>query len=152
MSTESEEEKDREVVVEGKGGWRQIIKAGPLEIVGDVPPSYGGKDEGPNPGDLLLAALGTCTSLAITALAMEKGWPLTSVRVTVNHDRVNAIDCVDCESKEGKVERLRRDVEIEGPLSDEQRKTLFEFAKRCPLSRILTSEIWIDSHLKAAAS
>lgn len=152
MYSERDKHKDREVVVEGKGGFRQVIQAGPVQIVGDVPVALGGKDEGPTPYDLLLAALGTCTSMTITAVAAEKGWPVESVRVTLNHDRVYAIDCVECETKQGMLDRLRRDVEIVGPLTEEQRKALFEIANQCPVSRILTSEIWIDSHLKPAAT
>ncbi len=152
MYSERDKHKDREVVVEGKGGFRQVIHAGPIELIGDAPKALGGGDEGPTPYDLLLAALGTCTSMAISAIARERGWPVESVRVILNHDRVYAIDCAECETKQGMLDRLRRDVEIVGPLTDEQRNTLFEIAKQCPVSRILTSEIWIDSHLKPAAT
>lgn len=151
---EKEDNKEgREVTVETRGiGYTQLVKAGPNEIVADVPEALGGKDAGPNPYDLLLASLGTCTSLIITAAAEQKGWPLESVRVVLNHDRVDADDCVTCKTKEGELNRLRRDVELRGPLSEEQRVELFEIATRCPVSLILTSEIWLDNHLKPAAS
>jgi putative redox protein len=151
--SESDKDKDREVVVESRGiGYTQLVKAGPNQFIADVPEALGGNDAGPHPYDLLLASLGTCTSLIITAAARERGWPLESVRVVLNHDRIHAEDCVSCRTKEGMLDRLRRDIQLVGPLTDEQRQTLFEIATQCPVSLILTHEIFIDNQLKPAAS
>jgi putative redox protein len=142
-------ERAREVVVEGKGSSTTTeVRLGPHRLTGDIPAEMGGTDKGPNPYDLLLAALGTCTAMAVTGVALRKGWPVESVRVTLNHDRVYATDCAECETKEGLLDKLQRVIEIEGPLTDEQRGTLFEMAQRCPVSTTLRSEIWIESLLK----
>ncbi len=50
------------------------------------------------------------------------------------------VDCAACETKTGRVDRIDRELEIDGPLDDEQRKRLLEIADRCPVHRTLTSE------------
>ncbi len=153
MYSERDKDKDREVVVESRGvGVSALVKAGPHQFVADVPVALGGNDEGPHPYDLLLASLGTCAAMFVTAVARQRGWPLELARVVLNHDRVNADDCLSCETKEGMLDRVRRDVELVGPLTEEQRQALFEIASNCAVSQILTKEIWIDNQLKPAAS
>ena len=131
----------REVVVCGNAeGFTQEIVVGPHQLVADEPKDMGGDDEGPTPYDLLLAALGSCTSITVTMYAQRKGWPLQDVTVRPRHSRIHAEDCAECETKEGKIDRIELDIEFAGPLSDEQRSKLMEIAKKCPVHRTLTSE------------
>jgi uncharacterized OsmC-like protein len=131
----------REVVVHGKaGGFTQEIVVGPRQLTADEPKDMGGDDEGPAPYDLLLAALGSCTSITVTMYAQRKSWPLQDVTVRLRHTRIHATDCAECETKEGKIDRVELGIKFAGPLSGEQRSKLLEIAKKCPVHRTLTSE------------
>lgn len=111
----------------------------------DEPRDVGGDATGPNPYDLLLAALGSCTSMTIRLYAGRKGWPLERVRVRLRHHRIHAADCEDCETKEGKIDRIERAIELTGGLDAEQRARLVEIAERCPVHRTLSSEVSIHT-------
>jgi uncharacterized OsmC-like protein len=131
----------REVVVRGNAqGFTQEIVLGPHQLTADEPKDMGGDDEGPTPYDLLLAALGSCTSMTVTLYAQRKSWPLQGVIARLRHSRIHATDCAECETKEGKIDRIELDIEFAGPLSSEQRSKLLEIAKKCPVHRTLTSE------------
>ena len=131
----------REVVVRGNAeGFTQEIAVGPHQLTADEPKDMGGDDEGPTPYDLLLAALGSCTSITVTLYAQRKSWPLQGVIARLRHTRIHATDCAECETKEGKIDRIELDIEFAGPLSSEQRSKLLEIAKKCPVHRTLTSE------------
>jgi putative redox protein len=148
MSTAASNEPARTVVVTGDAsGLAQRVGVGPHELRADEPTSAGGTDSGPNPYDLLLAALGACTSMTLGLYARRKKWPLQAVTVRLRHSRVHAADCESCETKEGLLDRIERDVELAGPLDETQRSRLLEIANRCPVHRTLTSEIDIRTRL-----
>ena len=136
----------RSVVVRGSAaGFVQEIHAGPHRFHADEPASAGGTDTGPSPYDLLLAALGACTSMTVAMYARRKAWPLEEVAVQLRHSKIYAADCAECETKEGMLDRIERDIHFAGPLTDEQRAKLLEIANKCPVHRTLTSEIDIVS-------
>ena len=137
-----------EVIVIGTGvGFAQAITAGEHHLVSDEPEASGGTDMGPGPYDLLLAALGSCTSGTMAMYARRKHWPLETIRVHLRHSKVHATDCADCETKPAKLDRIERDIELVGALDDEQRARLLEIADRCPVHRTLTSTIDIQTRL-----
>jgi putative redox protein len=138
----------QEVVVRSTGqGLRQDVEAGAHRMVVDEPLSVGGTDQGPNPYDFILAALGACTAMTLQLYARRKDWPLESVEVRLSHDKIHAKDCATCETKEGKLDRIERSIVLRGPLSEEQRKRLGEIADRCPVHRTFTSEIHIETRV-----
>ena len=137
-------DQERVVVVRGTGKpFLQEVTIGDHRLEGDEPVAYGGTDRGPTPYDLLCAALGTCTSMTIAVYAQRKEWPLERVRVVARHAKIHAVDCEQCETKEGKLDRIDLQIELEGPLDDTQRAGLLAIAKKCPVHRTLTSEIEI---------
>jgi putative redox protein len=135
------------VVVEetGEGKFTQRIAAGPHVLRADEPESAGGLDSGPSPYDFLLAGLGACTSMTLRLYAEHKGLALQRTRVTLSHAKIHAEDCATCETKEGKIDRIERVIEMTGDLSAEERRRLLEIADKCPVHRTLTSEIHIET-------
>ena len=125
----------------------QEIVIGRHRLSADEPTSLGGTDTGPNPYDLLLAALGSCKSVTVTMYARRKAWPLDSVTVRLRHEKVHANDCESCESEDVLLDRIECDLEFAGKLTAEQRARLLEIANRCPVHRTLTSEIDISTRL-----
>jgi putative redox protein len=132
-------------------GFVQEIAAGRHQLRSDEPVSVGGTDTGATPYDLLLAALGSCTSMTVGMYARRKQWPLTRVTVRLSHSRVHARDCAVCDTDDAMLTVIDRDVEFEGPLSDAQRERLLAIANRCPVHLTLTSRIDVRTTLRAAA-
>lgn len=135
------------LVVGGATGLAQEIVAHRHRLTADEPKEAGGTDTGPTPYDLLLAALGACTSMTLRIYANHKKLPLEGTRIRLRHGKIYATDCATCETKEGKLDRIEREIEVLGPLTDEQRQRLLEIADKCPVHRTLTSEIEIVSRL-----
>ena len=135
-----------DVIVSGDAsGFAQEIAAGPHRLIADEPVEVGGKDTGPSPYDLLLAALGSCTSMTVAMYARTKKWPLESVTVNLRHAKIHATDCRDCETKEGKIDRIEREIHFVGNLDAEQQKRLLQIADKCPVHRTLKSAIDIQT-------
>jgi putative redox protein len=139
------------VIVHGSAaGFSQEISAGRHLLASDEPTSVGGADTGPTPYDLLLAALGSCTSITLAMYARRKRWPLEAVTIRLRHSRIHAADCEACETKDARIDQIERDIELTGELSEDQRARLLEIANKCPVHRTLTSEIHIQSRLTTA--
>ncbi len=124
-----------------QGTFQQDIAAGAHRFLADEPVAAGGLDSGPGPYDLLLAALGACTSMTLRLYADRKQLPLTRTQVRLRHSRIYAADCAQCETKEGMLDRIDRIISLDGELDAETRKRLLEIADKCPVHRTLTSEI-----------
>jgi putative redox protein len=137
-----------DVIVRGGGsGFSQEVRVDGHRLTADEPPAAGGTDTGPSPYDLLLAALGTCTSMTLAMYARRKGWALEGVVVRLRHEKIHAQDCAECETQEGKIDRIEREITLEGPLGGEERARLLEIADRCPVHRTLVSEVSIRTRL-----
>src|SRR5215813_9306921 len=141
MSTPEQAEAPHVIVRGTAAGFAQKIQVGPHELSADEPVSYGGSDSGPSPYDLLLAALGACTSMTIGLYARKRGWPLEKITVSLRHSKIHAKDCDDCETKEGRIDRINLEIHLDGALTDEQRAKLIEVAGKCPVHETLTHEI-----------
>ncbi len=142
-----EAEPEGQVVVEEQSGGRflQAVRVGSHVLSADEPRAAGGNDEGPSPYDFLLIALGACTSMTLRMYADHKGLPLEHVAVTLDHEKIHARDCEDCEKSSSKIDRIRRRLRISGELSDAQRTRLVEIADRCPVHRTLEGDIRIET-------
>jgi uncharacterized OsmC-like protein len=136
------------VIVRATGsGYAQDIVAGPHHFYADEPVASGGTNTGPTPYDLLLAALGACTSMTVGMYARRRNWPLEGIVIRLRHSKIHAEDCSECETKDGILDRIERELWLAGPLTSEQRSKLLEIAEKCPVHRTLESKINIRSWL-----
>lgn len=141
--------KDNQVVVRLDGpGFRTEMLANGFPLVADEPTSVGGTNTGPTPYDYVVAGLGACTAMTLRLYAERKSWPLETVEVYLNHDKIHAKDCAACAEKNGKVDQISRSLVLTGPLNDEQRARLLDIADRCPVHRTLESMTDITTALE----
>jgi uncharacterized OsmC-like protein len=136
-----------DVVVRSEQGLTQTIEIGQHRLTADEPSSAGGQDAGPDPYELLLSALGACTSITVRLYAQRKGWPLEGVQVALHHERIYAADCAECETRDGFLDRITKRLTLFGPLDQQQRQRLAQIAERCPVNRTLQREVVIEQHL-----
>jgi uncharacterized OsmC-like protein/alpha-beta hydrolase superfamily lysophospholipase len=134
-----------EVSENGVGRFTQRIRTAQHEWSADEPPSAGGLGSAPDPYQLLLSALGVCTTMTMRMYAERKGWDLRRSTVTLTHDKLHAADCVSCETDTGRLDRIVRAIHLDGDLDDTQRAALLAIADRCPVHRTLHSEIVVET-------
>ena len=134
----------------GDGLYAQAISVGGRhDLRADEPLSVGGGDSGPTPYDFLLAALGSCTTMTLRMYAERKKIALERASVTLRHDKIHAEDCAECETGEGRVDRIERRIELTGDLTAEERQKFLEIADKCLVHRTLHAEVMIESRLKS---
>lgn len=129
-------------------GFTTAIKAGNHGLISDEPTSFGGNDLGPTPYDLLVAGLGACTAMTVKMYAQRKKWPLEEVMVHLQHNKIHAEDCKNCDEKIVGLDEIERVMEFEGDLSDEQKKRLLDIAEKCPVHKTLENKVSIKTSLK----
>jgi putative redox protein len=137
-----------DVIVRSLDNLRQEIAAGPHTFYADEPADAGGDDVGPDPYELLLAALGACTSMTLTLYARRKRWPLERVEVRLSHRRDYAEDCANCSDKTAQIDVIERLITLHGDLDQAQRTRLLEIATKCPVHRSLTGTIRVEDRLE----
>ena len=135
------------VVEAGQGKFAQEIYSGRHRLRADEPVSVGGFDSGPNPYDLLCAALGACTAMTIRLYAEHKKLPLRRVSVDLMHGKVHEADCEHCEESAAKIDRIERVLTLEGDLDATQKAKLLEIADKCPVHRTLHSKVSVETRL-----
>ena len=83
--------------------------------------------------------------MTVALYARRKGWPLEEVIVRLSHSRIHAVDCAECETKTGRLDRVDWTLQFRGDLAPEQRTRLLEIAQMCPVHRTLRSEVHIPA-------
>jgi uncharacterized OsmC-like protein/alpha/beta superfamily hydrolase len=136
-----------EVSESGTGHLAQRVRAGRHTLAAGEPVAVGGDDAGPNPYEYLLAALGACTSMTMRLYADRKNLAVERFSVRLSHRRLHAEDCADCETKEGYIHEIARDITIEGDIPEDSRARLMEIADKCPVHKTLENEIKVVSRL-----
>ncbi|WP_126967536.1 OsmC family protein [Xanthomonas arboricola] len=101
---------------------------------GDTQPANGGADAGPDPESQVL---GACTAITVSMVAARKQWPLTAVHVHLHYTQRGAAGTL-----------ITRQIELEGTLDAAQRARLLEVADKCPIHRLLTGEVRIETALQ----
>jgi putative redox protein len=122
----------------------QDIAIGHHRLQADEPVSIGGGDAAPDPYELLLGALGACTAITVQMFADRRRWPLEKVYVRLSHAKSHAQDCAQCDSPGAKLDRVELAIELQGNLTEEQRRKLMDVADHCPLHRTLVAGIDIE--------
>jgi putative redox protein len=121
----------------GPKAFRTDISTRHHRLTVDEPESVGGSDAGPTPYEYLLISIASCTVMTLRSNANRKSWPLESAAVFVRQNNSHKLDCDNCENHEVGIGRIERRVELEGPLTDDQRTRLLEIADRCPIKQTL---------------
>lgn len=135
-----------EIIIRSVGGTlTHAVEIGPHRLVADEPVSLGGEDKGPTPYELLAAALGSCVAITLRMYADRKGYPLEGVEVRLQHDKIYAKDCDECETETGRIDRIRKHLVLTGPLTEEQRADLIRIAEKCPVQKTLNREVSIET-------
>jgi len=119
---------------------------------GDEPRENGGKDAGPDPFELILAALGACASTTVQMYAGRKQWPLEEVHVVLSYAKVTAEERAHSDTKTGLVDGIDLGLSFDGDLSEAQQSRLLEIARKCPIHRLLTSPVPIQTKLLVPSS
>jgi putative redox protein len=121
----------------GPKSFRTDIATRHHRLTVDEPESAGGEDSGPTPYEYLLIAIASCTAMTLRSYANRKSWPLESAAVFVRHNSSHRKDCENCETQAVGIGSVERRIELEGPLTDEQRTRLLDIAERCPVKQTL---------------
>jgi putative redox protein len=116
-----------------QGNYTQEISVGSLKVLSDVPTGDGGEDQGPSPHEYLAASLGACTAMTMQMYARRKDWPLenSEIEVSIAETPGNAV--------------FQRKIHLIGPLDETQKQRLLEIADRCPVHRVLSGQIKIET-------
>ena len=119
------------------------------QLIADEPTSVGGANLGANPYELLLAGLGTCTSMTMRMYANRKKLALDNIEVLLEHERIHAADCEECEKADGYIDVINKTITLDGSLTEAEQQRLLEIADRCPVHLTLHNEIRIETKLKS---
>lgn len=148
LQTEAETSPDRVIVTDsGRGRFEQLLFSGRHIALADEPVADGGGSAGAGPYDLLLMALGACTSMTLRLYASRKHWPLERTVVRLSHEKRYGEDCWDCADKDVSIDHIDCRIELIGALDSGQRERLLEIANKCPVHRTLTSTVRIETSL-----
>lgn len=83
--------------------------------------------------------------MTLRMYANRKQLPLEDVSIRLQHERVHAEDCVDCDNN--RLERITRRIALVGDLDQAQRQKLLEIADKCPVHRTLENDPQIVTEL-----
>ncbi len=119
--------------------YENVVEIGLHRLTADEPVADGGGARGPQPFEYVLSGLGACTSMTVRMYADRKGWKLARIAVRLQMDKVDGPD------GKGKIDRIVREIELEGELDAEQRQRLVAIAEHCPVHKFLSAEKRIET-------
>lgn len=144
-------ESDKKKIVHfhlGSKKYKTVMTAGNHELIADEPEKAGGGDEGPDPYDYLLMALGSCTTITMKMYADHKGWPVEDIYVELKHFKAHAEDCEDCDDPKAKIDKIDKELIVKGDLTQKQLDRMLEISKKCPVHKTLLNKIEIQSSIE----
>lgn len=128
--------------------YKTTLTAGKHELIADEPEEVkGGNDQGPDPYDYLLMALGSCTVMTVKMYAQRKEWPIENLFVELRHNKRHTEDCENCDDPKSKIDHIEKELIVEGDLTEKQLNRLLEISNRCPVNRTLLEDIKIKSSI-----
>ncbi len=122
----------------GDADYQVRLDYGTHTWLADEPESLGGSNAAPEPASLLLSSLGACTNITLRMYAKRKAWPLEAVRVELSMKSTADGTVID------------RRIALDGALDQEQRERLLQIANACPMHKVLSSAIHIESGLTSS--
>ncbi|MBO6525355.1 MAG: OsmC family protein [Balneolaceae bacterium] len=144
--SDSEEQKIVHIHLPKEESFKTTLTAGEHELIADEPLHVeGGQNLGPDPYDLLLMALGSCTVMTVKMYAQRKGWEVGEMYMELKHNKSHVEDCKTCDKPSSKIDLIEKELIIKGDLTDEQQEKLLEISKKCPVHRSLLTEVRIES-------
>lgn len=129
-------------------GFRSEVSIRDHRLTVDEPAALGGTDSGPNPVELVLAALGTCQEITYRAYATAMGIPLESVSVELEGDiDLRGFFAVD-ESVRSGYKNIRANVRIKSDASDADLQKLREIVNaHCPVLDIISNKVPVQMEM-----
>ncbi|MFM8913821.1 MAG: OsmC family protein [Flammeovirgaceae bacterium] len=119
----------------GKEGYKTDLTVASHLIVADEPEELGGTNLGPAPGEFLMTSLAACTAITLRMYANRKGWPVESIRVEIDFEKIDNKTI------------FKREISFVGDLTDDHRARLLQIANACPVHKTLTNPIEIQTNL-----
>lgn len=119
----------------GKEHYRTQLQARTHAIIGDEPEEVGGTNLGPRPGDFIRMSLASCTAITLRMYADRKNFDVDKISVTVSNGPMK------------EKSTYTTVIHIDGRISDEQKQRLIQIARLCPVHKILTHPIEINTEL-----
>lgn len=132
----------------GEDDFETTLTAGDHELISDEPEDMGGKDRGPDPYDYLLMSLGSCTVITLRMYAKRKKWPVEDIFMELRHHKDHAEDCIDCDEKSAKIDKIDKEILIKGDLDQDQLDKLLEISHKCPVNRTLMGTVEMKSTIE----
>jgi putative redox protein len=118
-----------------RANYRTLVKTDNHAFIADEPLTIGGTESGPSPQELLLASLGSCTAITLRMYIDRKMWIVENINVNVELFEIEGATLIE------------RQLSFEGELSQEQKMRLVQIADACPIHKMLTGKIIIETGL-----
>jgi putative redox protein len=119
----------------GQDRYRTELFVSSKTIIADEPEDVGGTNLGPAPGEFLMISLASCTAITLRMYADRKKWSVSKIKVEVAAERLDNKTL------------LKREIVLEGNLEGDQRQRLLQIANSCPVHKMLTNPIAINTTL-----
>ena len=119
----------------GKDHFRTEVIASGKTVIVDEAEELGGTNAGPSPGELMLISLASCTAITLRMYADRKKWEVSKITVEVASEKMSSKTIFNCE------------ISLEGDLEEDQRQRLLQIANACPIHRLLTNPIEVNTIL-----
>lgn len=104
-------------------------------IIADEPADLNGTDTGLTPNELLLASLSSYTAITLQMYINRKMWAVNEITVKLELFTTDA----------GTI--IKSKVNVKGNLNPDQKKRIEHIANACPVHKILTGKIIIETNV-----